>query len=377
MWAPASDDWDADATFIPGSDEEGGGRWVQHRPVPSGLAAGARRGQVPRLADAVPPSRLLPRHGAAMGLDARAAAEGAEVLNLFGYTGVGSLLLSEAGAQDRPCRCVEEIGRGRARPMPLLSGMDRPADPLARRRCGQVHRARGAARPALRRHPARPAQVRPRPRGRGVAAGGASGAAARRLPAAARRGQPLPGADRLCGADVGAGDRRAGVASCSADLGGTVECGEMAVREEARGLLLPTAIFARWTLSPERPDRRAGDERRSGDNQQGDRRFQLERARPAIAGRGRAEDQQRHRERQQQQAGQRSGARQAGGQRRDGDGQRGQRRACRWPARSSARTSAGPSSASSSAAGNRGEQQQRREGQPVAERSWPRRPLPR
>ena len=31
------------------------------------------------------------------------------------------------------------------------------------------------------------------------------------------------------------------------DLGGTVECGEMAVREEARGLLLPTAIFARWS----------------------------------------------------------------------------------------------------------------------------------
>jgi 23S rRNA (cytosine1962-C5)-methyltransferase len=32
-----------------------------------------------------------------------------------------------------------------------------------------------------------------------------------------------------------------------ADLGGTVEVGEMAVREEARGLLLPTAIFARWS----------------------------------------------------------------------------------------------------------------------------------
>ena len=32
----------------------------------------------------------------------------------------------------------------------------------------------------------------------------------------------------------------------TADLGGTVEVGEMAVREEARGLLLPTAIFARW-----------------------------------------------------------------------------------------------------------------------------------
>jgi len=31
------------------------------------------------------------------------------------------------------------------------------------------------------------------------------------------------------------------------DLGGSVECGDMAVREEARGLLLPTAIFARWS----------------------------------------------------------------------------------------------------------------------------------
>jgi 23S rRNA (cytosine1962-C5)-methyltransferase len=34
-----------------------------------------------------------------------------------------------------------------------------------------------------------------------------------------------------------------------ADLGGSVEVGEMAVREEARGLLLPTAIFARWATS--------------------------------------------------------------------------------------------------------------------------------
>jgi 23S rRNA (cytosine1962-C5)-methyltransferase len=33
------------------------------------------------------------------------------------------------------------------------------------------------------------------------------------------------------------------------DLGGTIEMGEMAVREESRGLLLPTAIFARWSKS--------------------------------------------------------------------------------------------------------------------------------
>jgi len=37
------------------------------------------------------------------------------------------------------------------------------------------------------------------------------------------------------------------VSQLFADVGGKVECGEMAVREEARGLLLPTAIFARWS----------------------------------------------------------------------------------------------------------------------------------
>ena len=34
MWAPAHSDWDPDATFMPGSDEDGGGRWQQHREVP-------------------------------------------------------------------------------------------------------------------------------------------------------------------------------------------------------------------------------------------------------------------------------------------------------------------------------------------------------
>jgi len=36
------------------------------------------------------------------------------------------------------------------------------------------------------------------------------------------------------------------LSQATAHLGGTVECGEMAVREESRGILLPTAIFARW-----------------------------------------------------------------------------------------------------------------------------------
>jgi 23S rRNA (cytosine1962-C5)-methyltransferase len=32
-----------------------------------------------------------------------------------------------------------------------------------------------------------------------------------------------------------------------ADLGGKVEFGELAVREQGRDMLLPTAIFARWS----------------------------------------------------------------------------------------------------------------------------------
>ena len=34
MWAPASDDWAADGEFVPGSDEEGGGRWEFTGDVP-------------------------------------------------------------------------------------------------------------------------------------------------------------------------------------------------------------------------------------------------------------------------------------------------------------------------------------------------------
>ena len=31
MWSPADADWDPHATFVPGSDEEGGGRWIRRR----------------------------------------------------------------------------------------------------------------------------------------------------------------------------------------------------------------------------------------------------------------------------------------------------------------------------------------------------------
>ena len=66
------DEWSPDATFVPGSDEEGGGRWVRHRDVPPSWPLARGKCPLPCQPDAVPPSRLLSRHGAAMGLDARA-----------------------------------------------------------------------------------------------------------------------------------------------------------------------------------------------------------------------------------------------------------------------------------------------------------------
>jgi 23S rRNA (cytosine1962-C5)-methyltransferase len=36
-----------------------------------------------------------------------------------------------------------------------------------------------------------------------------------------------------------------------AHLGGVIEIGELAVKEDARGQLLPTAIYARWSAKGE------------------------------------------------------------------------------------------------------------------------------
>ena len=98
MWAPASGHWDADATFVPGSDEEGGGRWVQHRHVP--IHWPLSRGDV-RFNASLTPFRHLgffPDMAPQWDWMRDRAADG-EILNLFGYTGVGTLLLSEAGAR--------------------------------------------------------------------------------------------------------------------------------------------------------------------------------------------------------------------------------------------------------------------------------------
>lgn len=244
MWAPALDHWDPDATFVPGSDEEGGGRWVRHRDVPDQWQL--TRGPV-RFDASLTPFRHLgffPDMAAQWDWMRERAAD-TDVLNLFGYTGVGTLLLSEAGARlvhvdaskksveqgkdnaqlsalgDLPIRWIvddatkftaREVRRGRRYDGILL---DPPK--FGRGPTGEVWRLEENLGPLL--------------------------SDCRTLLDENSRFLVLTVyAVRMSALAIGELLKQT-----FGDLGGRVEMGEMAVREESRGLLLPTAIFARWS----------------------------------------------------------------------------------------------------------------------------------
>jgi len=251
MWAPAESDWDPDATFVPGSDEEGGGRWVQHRPVPRLWELS--RGKV-RFAASLTPFRHLgffpdmaPQWDWMRGGIEQAGSADAEVLNLFGYTGVGTLLLSDAGARmvhvDASKKSVEQ-GKENAR----LSGMeDRPirwiVDDAAKFTAREVRRGRRYDGILL----------DPPKFGRGPT-GEVWRLEQNLAPLLADCRKLLDENSRFLVLTVYAVRMSALaigelVEQTLGSFGGTVEMGEMAVREEARGLLLPTAIFARWSSS--------------------------------------------------------------------------------------------------------------------------------
>ena len=241
MWPPANGDWDPDATFVPGSDEEGGGRWVQHRPVPRHWELS--RGQV-RFAASLTPFRHLGFFpDMAPQWDwMRERSKDAEVLNLFGYTGVGTLQLSDAGGRlvhvDASKKSVEQ-GKDNAR----LSGMDdRPirwiVDDASKFTAREVRRGR--------RYEA--ILLDPPKFGRGPT-GEVWRLEENLAPLLADCRRLLDDDSRFLVLTVYA-VRMSALAIgelVKQTLGGSVEMGEMAVREEARGLLLPTAIFARWS----------------------------------------------------------------------------------------------------------------------------------
>ncbi|HEX6377283.1 MAG TPA: class I SAM-dependent methyltransferase [Allosphingosinicella sp.] len=246
LWDPAAAAWEADGEFVPGSDEEGGGRWAFHRPVPSeGWELGWE--EVRFRAQATPFRHLayFPDMAPQWAWMRARLGEGSEALNLFGYTGVGTLAMAAAGARlthvDASRKSVE-AGKDNAR----LSGLeDRPirwlVDDAAKFAAREVRRGRRYDGIIL----------DPPKYGRGP--NGEVWKLEEGLPGLIADCRRLLDPDsrflvltvyavRMSALAIGEVLRQA-----LADLGGRVECGDMAVREEARGLLLPTAIFARWS----------------------------------------------------------------------------------------------------------------------------------
>ena len=249
MWVPANPGWDADATFVPGSDEEGGGRWVRHREVPREweLARGAVRFNA-----SLTPFRHLgffpdmaPQWDWMRAKVTEGGAADPEVLNLFGYTGVGTLILSEAGARlvhvDASKKSVDG-GKANA----ILSGLsDRPirwmVDDASKFTAREVRRGRRYDGILL----------DPPKFGRGPT-GELWRLEENLAPLLADCRKLVDENSRFLVLTVYAVRMSALaigelVGQVFADLDGTVEMGEMSVREEARGLHLPTAIFARWS----------------------------------------------------------------------------------------------------------------------------------
>ena len=246
MWAPAMENWAADGEFIPASDDEGGGRWQYARPVP-GEGWDLEWEEVRFRAQCTPFRHLafFPDMAPQWAWMRERLRDGDEALNLFGYTGVGTLAMAGRGARlthvDASKKSVEagKINAG------LSEMADRPirwmVDDAAKFAAREVRRGRRYDGIIL----------DPPKFGRGPNGEvwrleeGLPGLIAdcRQLLDSQSRFLVLTVyAVRMSALAIGELLRQA-----LADLPGRIECGDMAVREESRGLLLPTAIFARWS----------------------------------------------------------------------------------------------------------------------------------
>ncbi|MDF8332533.1 class I SAM-dependent methyltransferase [Novosphingobium cyanobacteriorum] len=279
MWAPRQDDWHAHAEFVPGSDEDGGGRWAFDRPVPREgwtLARGDVRftasctpfrhlGFFPDMApvwdwmgeqlqrhvgppaDAGAGGRSIPhvgRSSAAPRPEPMAQDEGASTMNLFGYTGVGTLSLSAYGPVTHVDASKKSVAQARANAS--LSGMEgRPVrwivDDAAKFTAREVRRGRRYDGIIL-----DPPKFGRGPEGEvwrlEESLPGLIGDCAQLLDADSRFLFLTVYAVRMSSLAI------AGLlAEALGHLPGTIEHGDLGLREEGPGgRVLPTAIFARW-----------------------------------------------------------------------------------------------------------------------------------
>ena len=247
MWSPRLSDWESDGEFLPGADEDGGGRWQLSPEIPDGWPLEWRG---IRFTAQCTPFRHLGffpdmapvwdwMRGQLVGLDE------AQTLNLFGYTGVGSLALSECGPVTHVDASKKSVGQARAN-AELAGLQDRPIRWLV------DDAAKFAAREVRRERRYDGIILDPPKFGRGP------------KNETWRIEEGLAPLVRDCRALLD-GDSRFlfltvyAVRMSSLALGGLlaeifdglpgrIEHGDLAVREEGDGgRLLPTAIFARWS----------------------------------------------------------------------------------------------------------------------------------
>ena len=248
MWSPRLTEWVADGEFVPGSDEEGGGRWQFARPVP-------REGWPLAWANVRFTAQCTPFRHLGFFPDMApvwdwmrgqlAGRTDAQTLNLFGYTGVGTLALSECGPVTHVDASKKSVAQ--ARENAELSGMaERPIRWLV------DDAAKFAAREVRREKRYDGIILDPPKFGRGP--NGETWRLEEGLPPLiADCRKLLDGESRFLFLTVYA-VRMSSLALAGllaehfAGLPGTIEHGDLAVREEAEGArLLPTAIFARWS----------------------------------------------------------------------------------------------------------------------------------
>ncbi len=98
MWPQRLVQWNADAEFIGGSDEDGGGKWQTHKPVPDAWPISFD--DVAFYASCTPFRHLafFPDQAVQWQWLRARLQPGDAMLNLFGYTGVASLIAAKAGA---------------------------------------------------------------------------------------------------------------------------------------------------------------------------------------------------------------------------------------------------------------------------------------
>ena len=248
LWSPRLPDWNADAEFVPGSDEDGGGRWVFSRPVPNAGWPLAWR-DVRFTAQCTPFRHLGFFPDMAPVWDwMRGALAGkgeAQTLNLFGYTGVGSLALSDRGPVTHVDASKKSVAQARSNA--ALSGMEqRPIRWLV------DDAGKFTAREVRRRRRYDGIILDPPKFGRGP--DGEVWRLETDLPALVADCRRLLDADsRFLFLTVYA-VRMSSLALAGllhevfSDLPGRIEHGDLAIGETGEGgRLLPTAIFARWS----------------------------------------------------------------------------------------------------------------------------------